>query len=57
MQANNSQRDVRTNDVRNTSVNNVNVNRNTNVNVNVDQGAAAMAAGTTTITRSQLRQQ
>ena len=38
VQANNSQRDVRTNDVRNTSVNNVNVNRNTNVNVNVDQG-------------------
>ena len=38
VQANNSQKDVRTNDVRNTSVNNVNVNRNTNVNVNVDQG-------------------
>ena len=38
VQANNSQKDVRTNDVRNTSVNNVNVNVNTNVNVNVDQG-------------------
>ena len=29
--------DVRTNDVRSTSVNNVNVNRNVNVNFNVDQ--------------------
>ena len=35
-QVNNSRADVRTNDVRNTSVNNVNVNRN--VNVNVDRG-------------------
>jgi hypothetical protein len=33
---NNSHADVRSNNVRNTSVNNVNVNRNTNVNVNVD---------------------
>ena len=32
-QVNNSRADVRTNDVRNTSVNNVNVNRNVNVNV------------------------
>ena len=32
-QVNNSRADVRTNNVRNTSVNNVNVNRNTNVNV------------------------
>ena len=32
MQVNNSNRDVRANDVRNTSVNNVNVNRNVNVN-------------------------
>lgn len=37
-QVNNSNRDVRTNDVRNTSVNNVNVNRNVNVNVDVDGG-------------------
>lgn len=35
-QVNNSNRDVRTNNVRNTSVNNVNVNRN--VNVDVDRG-------------------
>ena len=35
-QMNNSRADVRTNDVRNTSVNNVNVDRN--VNVNVDRG-------------------
>ena len=35
-QVNNSNRDVRTNNVRNTSVNNVNVNRN--VNVDVDGG-------------------
>ena len=35
-QVNNSRADVRTNDVRNTSVNNVNVDRN--VNVNVDRG-------------------
>jgi hypothetical protein len=33
-QVNNSRADVRTNDVRNTSVNNVNVDRNVNVNVN-----------------------
>jgi len=33
---NNSKRDVRTNNVRSTSVNNVNVNKSTNVNVNVD---------------------
>ncbi|MGF6597276.1 hypothetical protein P3T23_001993 [Paraburkholderia sp. GAS448] len=32
-QVNNSRADARTNNVRNTSVNNVNVNRNTNVNV------------------------
>lgn len=32
----NSKRDVRSTNVRNTSVNNVNVNRNTNVNVDVD---------------------
>ena len=35
-QVNDSRADVRTNDVRNTSVNNVNVDRN--VNVNVDRG-------------------
>lgn len=33
VQVNNSQRDVRTSNVRNTSVNNVNVNRNVNVDV------------------------
>jgi hypothetical protein len=33
VQVNNSQRDVRTTNVRNTSVNNVNVNRNVNVDV------------------------
>jgi hypothetical protein len=33
VQANNSRADVRTNDVRSTSVNNVNVNKNVNVNV------------------------
>jgi hypothetical protein len=33
MQANNNRADVRTNNVRSTSVNNVNVNRNVNVNV------------------------
>jgi hypothetical protein len=33
---NNSKKDVRSTNVRNTSVNNVNVNRNTNVNVDVD---------------------
>jgi len=38
VQANHNKADVRTNNVRNTSVNNVNVNRNTNVNVNVDRG-------------------
>ena len=38
VQANNNKADVRTNNVRGTSVNNVNVNRNTNVNVNVDRG-------------------
>jgi hypothetical protein len=37
-QVNNSSRDVRTNNVRNTSVNNVNVNRNVNVDVDVDGG-------------------
>lgn len=35
-QIDNSRRDVRTNNVRNTSVNNVNSNRNVNRNVNVD---------------------
>jgi len=38
VQANNSRADVRTNNVRSTSVNNVNVSRNTNVNVDVDRG-------------------
>jgi hypothetical protein len=38
VQANHNTADVRTNNVRNTSVNNVNVKRNTNVNVNVDRG-------------------
>jgi hypothetical protein len=38
VQANHNKADVRTNHVRNTSVNNVNVKRNTNVNVNVDRG-------------------
>lgn len=39
VQVNNSRADVRTNDVRSTSVNNVNnVNVNRNVNVNVDRG-------------------
>jgi hypothetical protein len=37
-QVNNSNRDVRTNDVRSTSVNNVNVNRNVNVNVDNNNG-------------------
>ncbi len=37
-QVNNSRADVRTNNVRNTSVNNVNVNRNTNVHVNSGGG-------------------
>jgi hypothetical protein len=36
VQVNNSKRDVRSTNVRNTSVNNVNVNRNTNVNIDVD---------------------
>jgi hypothetical protein len=35
-EVNNSRADTRTNNVRNTSVNNVNVNKNTNVNVNVN---------------------
>ena len=35
-QVDNSRADTRTNNVRNTSVNNVNSNRNTNVNVNVN---------------------
>ena len=38
VQVNNSNRDVRANNVRNTSVNNVNVNRNVNVNVNQGGG-------------------
>jgi len=38
VQANHNKADVRTNNVRSTSVNNTNVNRNTNVNVNVDRG-------------------
>lgn len=37
-QVNNSRADVRSNNVRNTSVNNVNVNRNANVNVNANRG-------------------
>jgi len=37
-QVNNSKRDVRTNNVRNTSVNNVNVNKNVNVNVDNNRG-------------------
>jgi len=37
-QVNNSNRDVRTNDVRSGSVNNVNVNKNVNVNVDSNQG-------------------
>jgi hypothetical protein len=37
VQVNNSKRDVRTNNVRNTSVNNVNVNKNVNVNVDADR--------------------
>jgi hypothetical protein len=37
-QVNNSRADSRTNDVRSTSVNNVNVNRDVNINVDVDQG-------------------
>lgn len=35
---NNSKKDVRTNNVRNTSVNNVNVNKNVNVNVDNNRG-------------------
>jgi hypothetical protein len=38
VQANNNRADVRTNNVRSTSVNNVNVNRNTNVNVDRNGG-------------------
>jgi hypothetical protein len=37
-QVNNSKKDVRTNNVRNTSVNNVNVNKNVNVNVDNNRG-------------------
>ncbi len=37
LQVNNSDRDVRANNVRNTSVNNINVNRNVNVDVDVDR--------------------
>ena len=37
MKVNNNKADVRTKNVRNTSVNNVNVNRSTNVNVDVDR--------------------
>jgi len=37
VQVNNNKRDVRSTNVRNTSVNNVNVNKNTNVNVDVDR--------------------
>jgi hypothetical protein len=37
VQVNNSKKDVRTNNVRNTSVNNVNVNKNVNVNVDADR--------------------
>ena len=42
-QVNNSRADVRTNQVRNTSVNNVNVNRN--VNVNVDRHGGCCGGG------------
>ena len=51
VQPNNSRADVRTNDVRNTSVNNVNVNRNVTVNVDQNRGgwdhpvAGAMVVG------------
>ena len=38
MKANNNKADVRTKNVRNTSVNNVNVNRNVNVNANNNRG-------------------
>jgi len=38
VQANNNKRDVRTNNVRSTSVNNVNVNKNVNVNVDNNRG-------------------
>jgi hypothetical protein len=38
VQANNNRADVRTNNVRNTSVNNINVNKNVNVNVNNQGG-------------------
>jgi hypothetical protein len=59
-QVNNSNRDVRTNDVRNTSVNSINVNKNVNVDVdrhgggwdNVDHpvAAAAVVAGAIAVT-------
>ena len=59
-QINNSRADVRTNDVRNTSVNNVNVNRNVNVNVEGCSGrcggwdhpvaATAVVAGAVAVT-------
>jgi len=48
VQANNNKADVRTNNVRGTSVNNVNnvnVNRNTNVNVDVDRGGGCCNGG------------
>ena len=45
VQANNNRADVRTNNVRSTSVNNVNVNRNTNVNVNVDRNGGCCNNG------------
>ena len=52
-QVNNSKADARTNNVRSTSVNNVNnVNVERNVNVNAATTIAATTAGTTTITRS-----
>jgi hypothetical protein len=38
VQVNNSKRDVRTNNVRSTSVNNVNVNRNVNVDIDNNRG-------------------
>jgi len=59
-QINNSRADVRTNDVRNTSVNNVNVDRNVNVNVEGCSGrcggwdhpvaATAVVAGAVAVT-------
>ena len=58
-QVNNTRADARTNNVRSSSVNNVNnVNVDRNVNVNVEGNTvAAAAAGTTTITRSRPRRQ